>query len=194
MKRLAAAFLVLCSTCLASDNLELLIGPEEIAQKVSEVATQINKEYQDENLTIIMVMKGAVCVSADLIRELNIPFTLEYMKASSYGLRGATPEQVKITGIDNLDVTGKNLLVVDDIFDSGNTMTAIVSHLEKRNPKSLKTLVLLVKNVDRQTDYSPDYTMFNIENRFVVGYGLDYKEHYRGLPGVYAFVNDTPPN
>lgn len=193
MKLLISIFLFLNSICWGKENLELLISPEEISHKLQEVADKINEEYQHEELTILMVMKGAICLSADLIRYLHVPCTIEYMRASSYGQKGTVRGEVKITGTDHLDLASKNVLVVDDIFDSGSTMTAIVEHLQEKQPKSLKTLVLLLKNVPRQTSYLPDYTIFEIENRFVVGYGLDYKEYYRGLPGIYAFINDIPP-
>lgn len=192
MKKFALLFLLVSSVCFGNKNLELLISADEIEQKLAEVSAKIDAEYQGEALTVIMVMKGAVCVAADLIRQLHIPATLEYMKASSYGHKGTTRGELKITGIDQLDLKGKNVLIVDDIFDSGTTMTGIVERLQEKSPKSLKTLVLLLKKVPRETAYRPDYTLFEIENRFVVGYGLDYKEYYRGLPAVYAFINDTP--
>ncbi len=187
-------FVLVAALCSADDNLELLIGPELIAQRISEVALQIDQDYQNEDLVVIMVMKGAVCIGADLIRHLHTPLTLEYMKASSYGQNGMTSGAVKITGLDTLDISGKHVLIVDDIFDTGKTMNGIVTQLQQKNPKSLKTLVMLLKKVPRQIIYLPDYTLFEIEDRFVVGFGLDYKEHYRGLPGIYAFINDTPPN
>jgi hypoxanthine phosphoribosyltransferase len=177
---------------MAKENLELLIAPEEIAGKLKEVAAKIDIDYQGEELTVIVVMKGALCVSADLIRYLNVPSKIEYLKASSYGQRGISRGELKITGLDAIDLEGKHVLVVDDIFDSGHTMSGLISHLQDKNPKSLKSLVLLAKNIPRTVEYRPDYTLFSIENRFVVGYGLDYKEYYRGLPGIYAFVNDVP--
>lgn len=187
------ALLGFCSMGWSTERLETLIESEEIACRVREVANHLNAEYRDEHLTIVMVMKGAVCITADLIRHLDIPFALEYVKASSYGQRGMRPEQVSISGIDDLDIASKHVLVVDDIFDTGNTLEGIILQLQKKHPKSLKSLVLLVKDVPRTTSYSPDYTLFHIGNRFVIGYGLDYKEHYRGLPAICAFINDTPP-
>jgi hypoxanthine phosphoribosyltransferase len=177
---------------MAKENLELLIGPEEIAGKLKEVAAKIDEDYQGEELTVIVVMKGALCVSADLIRHLHVPSKIEYLKASSYGQRGTSRGELRITGLDAIELEGKHVLVVDDIFDSGHTMSGLISHLQNKNPKSLKSLVLLEKNIPRTVEYRPDYTLFSIENRFVVGYGLDYKEYYRGLPGIYAFVNDVP--
>jgi len=193
MKLLIFIFLFLSSVCFADNNLELLVSPEEISKKIKEVAATIDQQYADQDLTVIMVMKGAVCVTSDLIRQLHIPVTLEYMKASSYGKNGTSRGELRITGLDTLDLTNKNILVIDDIFDSGFTMETIVQRLQEKKPKSVKTLVLLAKKIPRETSYRPDFTLFEIGNRFIVGYGLDYKEHYRGLNGVYAFINDTPP-
>ncbi len=183
-----ASLLILTSVCFASD-LKLLISPDEIAQKISQTAAQIDKDYEGERFTIIMVMKGAFCVTADLIRQLKTPTVIEYIKASSYGANGDVRGDLTITGLDKLQLGCKNVLIIDDIYDTGATMQAIVKEVEAKNPRSLKTLVLLSKNVPRQTTYRPDYVLFDIENHFVVGYGLDYKELHRGLPGIYRFVN-----
>lgn len=191
MKKIIGIFLILCSTCWSHEKLELLIGSEEIQQKIVTTAQQINKDYRGEELTIVMLMKGALCVSADLIRNLDVPFTVEYIRASSYGENGTTAGELKITGLEtNVNFAGKNILLVDDVFDRGNTMTAVVSLLQKKNPKSIKTLVAFLKDVPRSSAYTPDYVLFEIPDLFVVGYGMDYKEYYRGLPGVYAVIID----
>ena len=193
-KLLMSACLVVTSLCSAvDDNLELLISPEELAAKISEVAQQINVDYADKQLTLIMVMKGSVCVSVDLMRNLDIPFKLEYLKASSYGYNGTTGGKLTISGLDHLEIEGRDVLLVDDIFETGNTMLGIIDLLKTKKPNSVKTLLLLVKNIPRKTTYRPDYVLFDIEDHFVIGYGLDYKELYRGLPGIYAFPNNTPP-
>jgi hypoxanthine phosphoribosyltransferase len=193
MRYLFLFFLLASATCQGDDSLELLISPDVIASKIRQVASQIDDHYYGEEITMIMVMKGAVCVTADLIRQLHIPVNLEYIKASSYGKKGAARSELKITGLDILALEGKNVLIVDDIFDSGNTMVTLVERVKEKNPKSIQTLVLLSKNIERKTKYRPDYVLFDIENRFVVGYGLDYKEYYRGINGIYAFINNTPP-
>lgn len=185
----AACPLVNCQTNTCMDNIELLISQDKIKSKIAQVAQVLDAEYNGEEITIVMVMKGAICIAADLIRELKSPCTIEYVKASSYGHRGAQRGELKITGLETLDLTSKNVLLVDDIFDSGETLTGILAKLQEKNPKSLKSLVLLAKNVQRDVSYYPDYTLFEIENQFVIGYGLDYKEHYRGLPGIYLFTS-----
>lgn len=187
MKQWMLSLLAASSLCFGDQTLELLISPEEIAEKIRQTAETLNAEYAGEPLTVVLVMKGAICVGADLLRQLPATTQLEYIKASSYGQNGTQRGELKIIGLDRLNLEGKHLLVVDDIFDSGATMENIVAQLQEKQPKSLKTLVLLMKNVPHATDYRPDYVLFDIEDRFVVGYGLDLKEEYRGLSGVYAF-------
>lgn len=194
IKYLTAASLFLSSFCSAlDDNLELLISPEQLDAKLTEVATAINEDYKDKNLTVVMVMKGSLCVTADLIRKITIPCKIEYLKASSYGYNGMTSGQLTIAGLETLEIEGRDLLIVDDILETGKTMVGIINKLKEKNPSSIQTLLLLVKDIPRLTNFSPDYALFHIEDRFVVGYGLDYKELYRGLPGIYAFVNDKAP-
>ena len=167
--------------------IDLMIPAAEITDKICQTACQINQEYAGQELTIIMIMKGAICVTADLIRHLTIPFKLEYVRASSYGHHGTMRGQLRMEGLDSLDIQGRDVLLIDDIFETGNTITRIAEELQIKQPKSIKTLVLLVKDVPRTTNYLPDYVLFNIPDRFVVGYGLDYKELYRGLPDICVF-------
>lgn len=170
--------------------LDLLISDEEIQQKVAQIGRQIDSDYSGSELTIVMIMKGSIFLVADLIRCIHIPCSLEFVQAKSYGARGKERGELTISGLENFDVSGKHVLVVDDIFDSGHTLSSTVAALHKQHPKSLHSLVLLSKNVDRQTRYKPDYVLFQIENPFVVGYGLDYKENYRGLPGIYSMITE----
>lgn len=166
-------------------QLELLISHEAIQNAIVNVATQLEQEYLREEVVIVMIMKGSLCLVADLIRAISIPCTIETIQASSYGVHGKIRGDLQIQGIQALDVTDKNVLIVDDIFDSGNTLFQVHLALTQKNPKSLKSLVLLSKDASC-VNYKPDYTLFFIENQFVVGYGLDYKEYYRGLPGIYV--------
>ncbi len=171
----------------AIDNFEQLISHEEIAQKIASVARALNEEYRDKELTLVMVLKGSVFLAADLMRQLEMPCTLEWVKASSYGKRGTKNGELSLFGIDELAIEGKNVLLIDDIFDTGNTLSRVSAELQKKNPKTLKSLVLLVKKVNRKTAYYPDYALFEIDNHFVIGYGLDYKEYYRNLSGIYNY-------
>ncbi len=166
-------------------SLQVLISKEEIKRKIHEVGMQLDDDYKGKELTIVMVMKGAICLVADLIRQIHLPCSVEFVKASSYGQLGTQRGELFLLGLEQIDIRDKHILVVDDIYDSGATLSQIVSLLQEKQPASLKSLVLLHKNVSRHVNYTPDYILFDIDNHFVVGYGLDYKEHYRGLDGVY---------
>lgn len=167
-------------------QLSVLISQEQIRQKVQQTARQIEAEYRDKDLCVVMVLKGALCLVADLIREIDLPLHVEVVQCSSYGARGAHRGELKVIGLDRLHVKDRDVLIVDDIFDSGHTMSALYKNIGELQPRSIKSCVLLEKNVPHITDIRPDYILFDIENLFVVGYGLDYKEQYRGLPGVYV--------
>jgi hypoxanthine phosphoribosyltransferase len=187
MKKLALLGVTLTSLCFAAGDLNVLITSEEISQKVKQVAAQIDQDYAGEEVTIVMIMKGAICITADLMRHLQTPTTLEYIKASSYGGNGSVRGELTVLGLERLCLDSKHVLVIDDILDSGITMDTVVRKLKEKNPKSIKTLVLLSKNVPHAVPTRPDYVLFDIDDHFVVGYGLDYKELYRGLPGIHYF-------
>lgn len=167
-------------------GLEPLISEAQIARRLKETARQINKDYTEKDLVIVMVLKGSLCLVADLIRELDVPHDIETIQCSSY--KGSTKRgEMRVFGIDRIQVQDRDVLVVDDIFDSGNTMKTVCEVLKEQHPRSIKACVLLYKNnVPKVTDLRPDYVLFEIDNLFVVGYGLDFEEKYRGLPGVYV--------
>ncbi len=170
--------------------LEVLIDKETIAKKVKEVSVQIEGDYKGKNLVILMVLKGAICLVADLIREISLPLDLQTVQCSSYGAKGTKRGALTITGIDRLDVQNKDVLIVDDIFDSGHTMIELLQKLKEKHPRSIKTCVLLYKKeAPKVTEYRPDYILFEIPNLFVVGYGLDFKEQYRGLSDVCVWTS-----
>jgi hypoxanthine phosphoribosyltransferase len=171
-------------------RLRLLIGTDQIAAKVRSTAHEIQKEFQKKDLVIVMVLKGALCLVADLIRQLDFPFDIEVVQCSSYGARGTERGGLQIFGLERLLIANRDVLIVDDIFDSGTTLTSLVTALQRQSPRSLQTCVLLRKKVPREHGYQPDYVLFDIENEFVVGYGLDYKERYRGLPAVYVLQGE----
>lgn len=165
-------------------QLQLLISSHQIEERLERVARELEDKYNGEELTIIMIMKGAFVLIADLMRHLHLPACLDSIHCSSFshGSKG----DLTVKGVDELEIVGRHVLVVDDIFDTGETLSEVVSKIQKKNPASIKSLVLLSKDVPHQTDYRPDIALFDIEDRFVVGYGLDYKEYYRGLPDIYA--------
>ena len=168
------------------ENLNLIISQDEIIEKLKIVAKNLDKEYANKDLTMVIVLKGAICFASDLMRELNIPYTIEFIRCSSYShdnKRGS----LTVTGLDTINLKNKDVLIVDDIFDSGATMKKVKEEILKKEPKSLKSIVAFVKKVDHLTDL-PDYSLFEVDDKFVIGYGLDYSGYHRGLKGIYHKV------
>lgn len=160
-----------------------LITKEEIASKVKEISSRIESDYQGKDLVIVMVLKGAICLVADLMRELNLPLDLQTVQCSSY--KGIKRGELTVLGIERLNIKNRDVLIVDDIFDSGHTIVSLKKALQTLEPHSIKSCVLLNKlDVPKVTDYLPEYVLFDIPDAFVVGYGLDFQEKYRGLPEV----------
>ena len=169
----------------AKSTFKLYIEKEKIAQKIKETAKEINTKYQDEELVLVMIMRGSFIFVADFIRELNDPVKLEYVSCSSYGI-GNKRKELSISRIDNLNIEDKCILLVDDIFDSGNTLYSVREALLQKKPKSLETIVLLYKEDSKKiTNFIPDRYLFKVPNHFIIGYGLDFNEHYRGLKDIY---------
>lgn len=167
------------------EKVDILISEDEIHNRILEIADRINKDYEGEELTLICVLKGGVMFMCDLARRLNLSVRLDFMSVSSYGSETKSSGVVKI--IKDLDdsIDGKNVLVVEDIIDSGNTLSYLIDILKKRGPKSIKLCTLLDKPSRREKrDVFVDYVCFEIEDRFVVGYGLDYDQRYRNLPYI----------
>lgn len=169
----------------AFSSFKTLISKEEIQQKIQKAAKQIDQDLNGEEVTILVVLKGAMFFAADLIREIDSFSTVECIRASSYGMGGAKRGALTIQGLEKVDLAEKNVLVVEDIFDTGVTLSTIMNKLKECQPKTLRSVVLLMKNIEHLTDYRPDYCLFDIEDHFVIGYGLDYKECWRNLPAVY---------
>ena len=167
------------------EKVDVLISEKEIENRILEIADRINKDYEGEELTLICVLKGGVMFMCDLAKRLNLNVRLDFMSVSSYGSQTKSSGVVKI--IKDLDdsIDGKNVLVVEDIIDSGNTLSYLMDILKKRGPKSIKLCTLLDKPSRREKkDVFVDYVCFEIEDRFVVGYGLDYDQRYRNLPYI----------
>ena len=167
------------------EKVDVLISEKEIENRILEIADRINKDYEGEELTLICVLKGGVMFMCDLAKRLNLNVRLDFMSVSSYGSQTKSSGVVKI--IKDLDdsIDGKNVLVVEDIIDSGNTLPYLMDILKKRGPKSIKLCTLLDKPSRREKkDVFVDYVCFEIEDKFVVGYGLDYDQRYRNLPYI----------
>ena len=167
-----------------NDILKILVTEEEIKQKVSELGAQISRDYKDKNLLLVGVLKGSVVFMADLMRAITIPARIDFMAVSSYGSGTVSSGVVKIIKDLDIDLHGYDVLIVEDILDSGMTLKYITGLLEQRGTKSIKIATLLDKPARRKADIKADYYCFNIPDEFVVGYGLDYNEEYRNFPAV----------
>ena len=160
----------------------VLYSAEEIKDKVKELASQIEKDYAGEELLVVGILKGASVFCADLIREINLDVRMDFMVVSSYGTSTDSSGTVKI--IKDVDIENKNVLIVEDIIDSGLTLSSLVAALKTRKPKSLRLCTLLDKPERRTSDIKVDYVGYVIEDKFIVGYGIDYAEKYRNLPYI----------
>lgn len=167
---------------------EVYISEEKIAKRIDELAAQINQDYKGEELYVIGVLNGAFMFCADLIRKINVPVTLDFMSASSYGDGTTSSGNVKINLDIKKEIKGQNVLIVEDIVDTGLTLSALRKEIESRGPKSLKLASLLFKPARLEHKVPIDYLAFEIEDNFVIGYGLDYAGRYRELPyiGIYS--------
>jgi len=162
--------------------MKTLLTETELQKGVSKMAAEIEETYAGRQLTIVGVLTGSIVLLADLIRLIDIPMRVGVIDASSY--RGATTERGELTINSELliDITDRNVLLVDDIFDTGHTITRVIEKMNELGPTSIRTAVLLHKKERQEVDYTPDYSAFHIPNEFVVGYGLDYEDMYRNLP------------
>ena len=163
---------------------EILINESEIQEKVKYLAEQINKDYAGKDIVLMIILKGSVVFSADLMRYLNINVSLDFMQVSSYGSGTASSGDIKIKKELDESIEDEHVIIVEDIIDSGNTLARLVPMLQERHPKSLKICTLLSKPDRREVDIDVEYNGFVIPDEFVVGYGLDYDQRYRNLPYI----------
>lgn len=164
---------------------EIFISKENIEKRVKELASIIDKDFINEEIVIISVLKGSIYFTIDLIKNIKNPnIKLDFIKVSSYKNKTESNKQIDFQLDISIDITNKNIIIIDDILDSGYTMNFLYNHLKQKNPKSIKSCVLLNKPERRIIDIDADYIGFNIENEFVIGYGLDYDEKYRNLPHI----------
>ena len=166
------------------DVLRVLLSEDEIREKVRELGGKITADYKNSNLMLVTVLKGAVVFLADLMRQIDVPAEIDFMVVSSYGSGVKSSGVVKI--VKDLDVpfAGKDILIVEDILDSGLTLSYIKELLESRGPRSIRIATLLDKPSRRKVDLQADYIGFSVPDEFVIGYGLDYDEKYRNLPYI----------
>ena len=163
-----------------NDIEKILVTEEELKNKIVEIGKQISNDYKDKNPIIVGVLRGSFIFMADLVREINIPVTIDFMAVSSY--RGTTSTgKIKIEKDLSEDVKDRNVILIEDILDTGRTLSYIIKMLENRGAKSVNVCSLLVKKARTEIEVDYKYSGFNIPNEFVVGYGLDYEEKYRNL-------------
>lgn len=168
-------------------NLETLIGEEELQRRITELGEQISKEYEGKEIIILCVLKGGVMFMTDLAKRISAPLKMEFMAVSSYGNEYKSTGVVKIVKDLDEPIDGKHVLIVEDIIDSGRTLSYLKNILIGRNPSSIKICTLLDKPEQRVVDVEVDYVGFTIPDSFVIGYGLDYHQFYRNLP--YIAIN-----
>ncbi|GAB3163652.1 hypoxanthine phosphoribosyltransferase [Myceligenerans halotolerans] len=167
-----------------TDLEKILLSEEDLGKKLDEMAAKIDEDYAGRDLLLVGVLKGAIMVMADLSRRLHHPITMDWMAVSSYGSGTKSSGVVRILKDLDSDLSGRNVLVVEDIIDSGLTLSWLVSNLKSRGPASVEIAAMLRKPDAAQADVAVKYLGYDIPNEFVVGYGLDYAENYRNLPFV----------
>ncbi len=166
--------------------LDVMLTEDEIHKKVRSVAEQINKDYNGRELTVVGILKGAVLFYADLVRNLEMNVTFDFMTISSYGAGTDSTGEVKIKKDLDVSITGKDVLIVEDIVDTGLTLNSLKKVLATRSPASLKICTLLDKPARRKVEIVPDYCCFSIPDKFVIGYGLDYDQYGRQFADIYS--------
>lgn len=171
----------------------ILISENEIKEKIKEVANQISADYAGEDVLFIGILKGSVIFFADLTREIKLPLTMDFMAISSYGAGTTSSGEVKMLKDLDKSICGKNVVIVEDIIDSGNTLSYLKRLLSSRQPKSIKICTLLDKPSRRKVDLQPDYCCFTIPDEFVFGYGLDVDQFYRNVKDIYILDPEDYP-
>jgi hypoxanthine phosphoribosyltransferase len=172
---------------------EVLIDADALRARIAELGEEISGHYAGEDLLLIGVLKGAVFFMADLMRHLTVPCEVDFMAISSYGAQTDSSGVVRILKDLDINIEGRNVLVVEDIIDSGLTLSYLMRNLESREPASLEVCALLTKPARREIDVPVRWIGFEIPNRFVIGYGLDFAERYRNLPYVGVLSDDLMP-
>ena len=170
-------------------KIETLISREEVEKRIKELAKKIEAEYEKKDLICVGLLKGSVIFLSDLIKEINLPLKIDFMNVSSYGNETTTSGNVKILKDTDIDISGKDVLIIEDIIDTGITLEYVLAMFKSKGASSVKVCTLLSKPERRKVEVFVDYVGFEIPDKFVVGYGLDYAQQYRNLPyiGVVEF-------
>lgn len=172
-----------------AERVEVLISEQEVEARIQELADQISKDYEGKELHIICILKGSIFFTCELAKRISVPVTLDFMSVSSYGSDTKSSGVIKINKDLDESILERDILVIEDIVDSGNTLSYLLEMLQSRKPSSMRLCTLLDKPERRRKPVQVDYTGFQIPDEFVVGYGLDYAQKYRNLPfvGVVKF-------
>ena len=167
-----------------AEKIEVLIPEEKVTERIKELGEQISKDYEGKEIHMICILKGGVFFMVDLSKRINVPVSLDFMSVSSYGNGTKSSGVVRIAKDLDESIEGKDVIIVEDIIDSGRTLYYLMDILKKRNPNSIRLCTLLDKPERREKDVTVDYVGFEIPDEFVVGYGLDYAQKYRNLPYI----------
>ena len=172
-----------------SEKIKVMLSEEELAGRIKELGAEISKDYEGEAIFLVGILKGAAFFATELAKRITVPVIIDFMSTSSYGAGTTSSGEVRITKELDLDMTGKNVLIAEDIIDSGNTLSYLLQYFKDKGAKSVRLATMLDKPDRREVDVKVDYNGFTIPDEFVVGYGLDYDQRYRNLPyiGIVEF-------
>ncbi|HZK35309.1 MAG TPA: hypoxanthine phosphoribosyltransferase [Bacillota bacterium] len=170
---------------------KVLISEEQLMERVKELGQQITEDYKEKNLLVIVILKGAVIFASDLIKQVKLPLAMDFMAVSSYGASTKSSGVVRILKDLDEQVEGKDILIVEDIVDTGLTLHYLIENLLSRKPNSIKVCCCLDKPTSRTADVEVDYVGFSIPDEFVIGYGLDYAQKYRNLPYIGVLAQEA---
>jgi len=171
-------------------KIKVLIDEEKLYKRVRELGRKITGDYKGKNPVLVSVLRGSFIFVADICREIKVPVTFDFMAVSSYGNSKLSSGIVRITKDLEFSIENKEVIIIEDIVDSGRTLNYLIKNLEARNPKNIEVCALLDKDVPRKTENKVKYKGFDIPNRFVVGYGLDFAEKYRNFPFIGYIENE----
>lgn len=167
-----------------SETIRVLIEEEKLNKRIAELGAQISSDYAGQEVTLICILKGSVFFTCELAKRITIPVALDFMSVSSYGSSTVSSGKIEVKKDLDESIENKNIIIIEDIIDTGRTLKYLLEDLRKRNPKSLKLCTMLDKPDRRVVEVATDYTGFEIPDEFVVGYGLDYDQKYRNLPYI----------
>ena len=172
-----------------SEKIKVMLSEEELAGRIKELGAEISKDYEGEEIFLVGILKGAAFFATELAKRITVPVIIDFMSTSRYGAGTTSSGEVRITKELDLDMTGKNVLIAEDIIDSGNTLSYLLQYFKDKGAKSVRLATMLDKPDRREVDVKVDYNGFTIPDEFVVGYGLDYDQRYRNLPyiGIVEF-------